>query len=193
MASDPLAPLLAALKDLARWTDDQAVPAVIIGGVAAGILGRPRVTRDVDALVRLEPSRWEAFLTAGTRFGFTPRVSDALAFAERARVLLVSHQSSSIDVDLSFAGLPFEDEAIARATRIDLYGLTLAVPTPEDLIIMKAIAGRVRDHADIASIRDAQPRLDLKRIRRWVKDFSAVLERPEIVADLERMLRRKRK
>lgn len=193
MASDPLAPLLAALKDLARWTDDQAVPAVIIGGVAAGILGRPRVTRDVDALVRLEPSRWEAFLTAGTRFGFAPRVSDALAFAGRARVLLVSHRSSSIDVDLSFAGLPFEDEAIARATRIDLYGVTLAVPTPEDLIIMKAIAGRVRDHADIASIRDAQPRLDLKRIRRWVKDFSDVLERPEIVADLERILHRKRK
>lgn len=54
MAVDPLAPLLAALNDLVRWTEDQSVPAVILGGVAAGILGRPWVTRDVDALVRLE-------------------------------------------------------------------------------------------------------------------------------------------
>lgn len=191
MVNDPLAPLLAALTGLVRWVDDQGVPAVIIGGVAAGIVGRPRVTRDVDALVRLDQSRWGAFLAAGARYGFVPRVNDALAFADRVRVLLVHHQPSFVDVDVSFAGLPFEDETIARATRLHLYDITFSVPSPEDLIIMKAIAGRVRDHADIASIRDAHPRLDLKRIRRWVKDFSTVLERPEILADLERILRHK--
>lgn len=193
MAADPIAPLLAALKDLVRWTEDQGVPAVVIGGVAAGILGRPRVTHDVDALVRLDHSRWEAFLAAGARFGFVPRVNDALAFAERVRVLLVRHQPSSVEVDVSFAALPFEDEMIARARRLDMYGMSLAVSTPEDLIIMKAVAGRGRDHADIESVRDAHPNLDLKRIRHWVKEFSAALERPEIVTDLERILRPKRK
>jgi hypothetical protein len=44
-----LAPLLAALEDLVGWFKGREVPGVVIGGVAASVLGRPRMTRDVDA------------------------------------------------------------------------------------------------------------------------------------------------
>lgn len=38
------APLLAALADLVKWLDDAKMPSMIIGGVAASVLGRPRLT-----------------------------------------------------------------------------------------------------------------------------------------------------
>ncbi len=46
---------------------------------------------------------------------------------------------------------------------------------------------------DIEAIQDAHPNLNLKRIRKWVKDFSAILEMPEILKDLEKILKRKKK
>jgi hypothetical protein len=85
-----LVPLLSVLRDLVAWLKAKRVQGLIIGGVAASILGRPRVTRDIDALVLLDEKNWDEFLVAGTRFGFVPRLTDPISFARKAKVLLVS-------------------------------------------------------------------------------------------------------
>jgi hypothetical protein len=56
---------------------------------------------------------------------------------------------------------------------------------------MKAIAGRGRDIMDIENIIQANPNLDVDRIRRCVREFSAVLEMPEIHDALEKLLRQR--
>lgn len=124
-------------------------------------------------------------------FGFAPRHTEPLAFARESRVLLVRHQSSGIDVDVAFGALPFEQEAIARAVWTDIGGIRIPLPAPEDLIIMKAIANRPRDLFDIESIIDANDSIDLSFVRRWVSEFSMVLDRPEILSDLEAVLSKK--
>jgi len=63
----------------------------------------------------------------------------------------------------------------------------------EDLIIMKAVAHRTRDLADIQSVMDAHPKLNLRKIRRWVKEFSTAIDTPDILNDLETILARRRK
>ena len=75
----PPAPLLRALGAVAKWLEATATLGAIIGGVATSILGRPRLTEDVDVLVLLEPDEWPAFLAAGWRFGFVPRTDDVMA------------------------------------------------------------------------------------------------------------------
>ena len=190
---DPLAPLLAALRDLVAWLQDRQTPGTVIGGVAASLLGRPRVTRDIDALVFLDEKEWAAFLTQGTTFGFAPRLADALAFARQARVLLVRHESSGIDIDIAFGALPFEEEVLARTVWHDLGGIRVPLPRPEDLLIMKAIAHRPRDMADIESILDAQPQLDLRRVRRWIREFATALATPELLQDFNALVTRWRK
>ncbi len=187
-----LAPLLAALRDLSAWLVDQQVPGAIIGGVAASLLGRPRFTRDVDAMVLLDEEKWEDFLAAGKQFGFKPRLSEPLAFARKARVLLLRHESSGIDADVAFGNLPFEAEAIARAQWSDVGGIRVPLPTPEDLIIMKALAHRPRDLYDIESLLDTHPKLDMKRIVRWVREFSNALDMPELARDTESLLSKHR-
>lgn len=189
----PLSPLLEALRDLVTWLQSKHTPGVIIGGVAASLLGRPRMTRDIDALVMLEEEYWDNFLRNGANFGFIPRLNDCLTFARKSRALLVRHKPSGIDVDITFGTLPFEKEAISRAVWFDIKKICLPLPAPEDLIIMKAIAHRPRDLADIESILDAHPKLNLRRVRQWVKEFSVAIEMPDILNDLENILARKRK
>jgi predicted nucleotidyltransferase len=67
-------------------------------------------------------------------------------------------------------------------------GVTLRVSTPEDLIIMKAVAHRPRDAVDIETIISVTETLDVARIRDWVRQFADALETPEILSDLNRLL-----
>jgi len=183
----PVAPL----PDLIQWWQSQQARGLIIGGLAVALLGRPRVTRDVDALVLLAEERWPAFVESGSAFGFVPRQPDTLAFAHEARVLLLRHQPTGIDVDIALGCLPFEEEAVARATAVKVAGVSVPLPTAEDLVIMKAVAHRDRDLLDIEGLLATHPDLDRRRVRRWVRAFADALETPELYNDLQRRFARR--
>ncbi len=65
--------------------------------------------------------------------------------------------------------------------------LSVRLPTPEDLIIMKAVAHRPKDLEDIRTIIDKHPQLDVDRIRKWTKSFADILEMPSLWTDIEGM------
>jgi hypothetical protein len=175
---------------LMRWLRAARVEGVVIGGVAVSLLAEPRMTKDVDAVVWLEGFEWENFLNSGQKHGFVPRFDAPLEFARQNRILLLTHRPTKTDVDLSLGGLPFEREAIDRAVSIRLGRATIKLASPEDLMVMKAVASRPRDWADIESLLNSFPKADLKRVRHWTAEFAAVLEAPEINDDLERLLQR---
>ena len=150
---ESLGPLLAALGDVMAWLQDGQVPGVIVGGVAASLLGRPRTTVDVDALVMLDEGRWQEFLSSGKRFGFAPRVADCLAFAQQSRVLLVDHQPSGVGADIVFGALPFEQEVIDRAVWQEVAGIRFRIPTAEDLIIIEWLHGQPTRRVDTDEFR----------------------------------------
>lgn len=187
--SSTIVPFQIALRDLLKWLHGRSV--VIIGGVAASILGRPRTTQDIDALMLLDSEKWGQLLESAKEFGFAPRFGTALKFAQKNRVLLVKHIASGIDIDISFGALPFEEECVARATKVRIAGMSLPIPSPEDMIIMKTVAHRGKDMADIEAIIDAHPKLDMNRIKKWVKEFARVMEMPEIYDDMEKIIRKK--
>ena len=188
--SNHLSPLLDVLASLAAWLKDAGIRGAVIGGVAASLHGRPRMTQGVDAVIWLDTAQLQAYLDAGSRFGFKARISDAVEFAASNRVLLMTHEPSRTPVDITLGALPFEEEAIARASISTVRGVSFPVITPEDLVIMKAVAHRPRDMADIESVMDATPQIDMNRIRHWVSQFASALEAPEILDDLERIVSR---
>jgi predicted nucleotidyltransferase len=184
--------LLSVLLSLVSWLSEKETPYAIIGGVAIGLVAQARATQDIDAVVWLDVEDFPAFIDSGVRFGFLPRVSDALEFAMRSRVFLLRHEDTGIGVDISCGALPFEEETIARALDFNAGDLTLKVATPEDLIIMKAVAHRKRDLIDIDNLLTVYQDLDLSRVRNWVREFAQVLEKPELVDDLENLLNGRR-
>lgn len=188
--SEPQLPqsLLQVLAPLTEWFKEQRVPYAIIGGAAIGFLAQPRATQDIDAVTWIDLAEAATFVASGARFGFFPRISDPIEFALKSRVLLLQHNQTKIDVDISLGALPFEQEMLERAIEFTTPELTVQVATPEDLIITKAVAHRKRDLLDIDNLVSVYPNLDLARIRHWVGQFAAVLEAPELVKDLENLL-----
>jgi len=180
----------AILSDLFDWFQTAGIDGVVVGGVAVSLLSRPRFTRDADALVMVDDGEWPAFLRSGEPFGFTPRIPDALGFARKSRVLLMKHSASGLTLDLALGCMPFEQETIRLSKAVISGGITVRTPRPEHLIVMKAVAHRPQDLVDIQSILDAHPRLNRALVRRWVRQFANVLDMPELVDDLEKLLRR---
>jgi hypothetical protein len=175
-----LAPLVALQRLLAHF-DNQGI---VIGGIAASLLGKPRLTADVDALIILSVDELPRLIELAAQEGFVPRITDEEDFARRHRVLLLRHQQSDINLDISLGILPFELEAVERSISHQVGNLTIRLPTPEDLIIFKAVAHRPKDMLDIQTIVESCPDLDWKRIRYWVQQFAQALEMPELWDDI---------
>ena len=67
-------------------------------------------------------------------------------------------------------------------------GVSFRVATPEDIVVMQAIAMRPRDIADIGAILDAGHELDLPRIRGLRRALTEALESDDYSAEFERLL-----
>jgi Nucleotidyltransferase of unknown function (DUF6036) len=182
------ASLLSALADLMGWLTSQRIPAMVIGGVAASVLGRPRLTQDIDALAVLPEAEWVRALDSAAAFGIIPRISDALAFASRSRVLLMRHAKSGIDLDVIISGLPFEQLAVERSQAHDIAGVSVRLPTVEDLLVMKAVARRPKDLEDIRGLLMAHPDADVAAARHWVREFSIATGMSDMLEEFDRLL-----
>ncbi len=176
-----------AARELHEFFQSLGLPYVVIGGLAVQLWGEPRVTKDVDLTVAVPTDRPSGVFVQQVLDRFSPRIENALEFAQRSRVILIE-ASNGCPVDISL-GLPgYEDEVMGRAVEFELEtGKMIRFCSAEDLIIHKAIAGRPQDVRDIEGIvyrqRDA---LNVTIIRRWLQDFAELLENHEIVDRFER-------
>lgn len=180
-----LSPLTAVQRLLSRFGDR----GIIIGGIAVSLLGKPRLTADVDAMLLLSVEDLPLLIEAASQEGLVPRIADAQGFAHRHRVLLLRHQESGINVDISLGMLPFEVAAVERSVLYEIGPIAIRLPAPEDLIIFKAVAHRPQDLLDIQTLIASHPDLDRNHIERWVRDFAQLLEMPEIWDDIAPWLR----
>jgi predicted nucleotidyltransferase len=186
--SKPPGDLLDVLSSLVRWLNHQQVPYAIIGGVAVSMVAQPRATQDIDAVVSIDLDQVSGLIDSARDFGFEPRPSDPIGFAKKNLVLLLRHKESNIGIDLSVGFLPFEHEMLDRAREFSIGATNIKVATPEDLIILKAVAHRKRDLIDIDTLLDAHADLDLDRVRYWIGQFAEVLESPELLTDFEKLV-----
>lgn len=161
-----------------------------IGGVALQRWGEPRFTADADLTVLAETGE-EARVVDALLEHVPARIDDAREFALRSRVLL-ARSGDGVGLDIVLAGLPFERRVIDRATPWHLgEGVELDTCSAEDLLVMKAFAGRDRDWADITGVLERQnDKLDLELIRKELRPLLQAKEAPELGDELERRIAR---
>src|SRR5690606_10500065 len=125
--------------------------------------GEPRTTLDVDMTLLTGWGEEEDYIEPLFE-QFEARTPDARVIANQYRILLI-RASNGAPVDISLGAVPFEEEVVQRATTV-AFAKELTAPccTPEDLVIMKAFAGRDQDWFDIKGVIRRQPDLDAGRI-----------------------------
>ncbi len=177
-----------ALAAVGRSIDALPARGMLIGGIAAIARGVPRATRDVDFTVSGGHTTIAQTIEVLAEFGLAPRIPDAERFAEANQVLMLKHEPTGVEVDLSIAWLSFEEEAIASAELMNLGEVRVPVARPEDLIIYKTVAWRPQDQQDVERLialhRDT---IDRDRVLPTVRELCEALDEPERVSAIERM------
>ena len=162
---------------------------MVIGGIAVIAHGVQRMTTDIDAVIRGDALKVAALLEILGKHRIVPRVRNAKAFAAKNLVLLMRHQSTEVDLDLSLGWTAFEREAIA-ARASTRYGKVFApMARVEELLVFKAIAGRAHDIDDAVTLLTLYPHVDLKGVRSRVVALADLAEAPELILGLDQIVR----
>ncbi|MBD3307700.1 hypothetical protein GF339_14785 [candidate division KSB3 bacterium] len=160
----------------------------VIGGLAVIRWGEVRMTQDVDLTLFTGFGAENAYVAALLE-AFQPRIPQAEQFAVQYRVLLIS-AANGTPVDISLAGLPFEQRMIARATPFAYTPeCSLLTCSAEDLIVLKAFADRPKDWMDVEGIVMRQGKqLDVAYIVDHLTDLAEVKGDPTLIAKLRKIL-----
>ena len=144
-------PLFAAALEVQAFCQARGFRLCFIGGLALQRWGEPRLTQDVELTVITGFGR-EAELADEFLSAFAPRIPDARNFALRHRVLLLCSQGG-IALDIALGAMPFEERVVSRASPfVVAEDATLLTCSAEDLVVLKAFAGREQDWIDIEGI-----------------------------------------
>ncbi len=177
-----------ALQDRLR---EAGILSAVIGGIAVGVWGEPRVTRDVYLKVLLKRDAAPRLLEAISP-DYAPLQADPLAALTRTGILFVQ-DAQGTRLDLLLSDVSFDAEAIRRARDVTLQpGLIASVCSPEDLIVYKLISTRQRDHEDAESvIRRQGEALDDEYVVTWLRRFEQALADSTLVTTYRRMRARR--
>lgn len=143
---------------------DGGVDYVLIGGVAARLLGSPAITRDVDVCHARDESNLEALAAVLRDLHARLRgVEPDVPFRMDARSLRAGDSftfatvAGDLDVLATPAGTRGYEDLIRTADVFDMDGYDVHVASIDDLIRMKRAAGRAKDIAHLellAAVRD---------------------------------------
>lgn len=177
-----------ALRDIAAELDRMSVPYAVMGGLAVRVYGIPRATYDVDLTVSIPRPRLAELFERVQAMGFTvPEVFQSGWVDEIAGMPLVKFrlylQEHGIDIDVFLAESPYQEELIARRRASDVEGTRIWLVSPEDLILLKLVAHRPRDLADIGDVLFTQGQLDEAYLRRWAHELDVSDRLEEVLRD----------
>ena len=179
-----MADLLDAARDIDSFCRRQGWRHCVIGGMALLRWGEQRMTTDVDLTLLTGFGGEEAFISVLIA-EYVPLVPAPMEFGLRNRVLPL-RTKSGFKTDIAFGALPFEENAVSRASDFAYTEDTvLRVCTAEDLVVMKAFAGRTRDWLDVEGVLIRQRNaLDWNYIYTQLTPLAELKEAPELVAKL---------
>ena len=139
------------IEPVTRVLDAADVSYALIGAHAMAVRGYPRFTVDIDLLTTdarvLDAATWVPLIEQGARVD-RRRGDDEDPLAGVVHIVL----ADDTNVDVVVGRWAWEQQVVARAEPMTVLGVTIAVPTTSDLILLKLAAGGHLDLHDAAAL-----------------------------------------
>ncbi len=105
------------LIDIAGELECRHLQYALVGGLAASIRGRMRVTDDIDLVVLCDVDQALELIQSLKATDFTPLFLDVEKVVRSAFLVPLLHQRTGIHLDLSVGVSGFERQIVSRATK----------------------------------------------------------------------------
>lgn len=140
-------------RDFLAALDAHRVEYMLVGGVALGVHGHVRYTRDLDVWFRGTEPNAERLIAALRDFGFNGLKVSPLEFCKPRAMLVLGAEPNRIEL-INFAdGVDF-DQCFPNRIIVPLAGVEVAVIGLDDLRKNKKAVGRLQDLADLEQLED---------------------------------------
>jgi len=176
----PMLTELDILKDVCTRLEKGRIEYMLTGSMAMNYYAQPRMTRDIDIVVELEPSDAAKLVSAFAPDYFVPDEALHSALRERGMFNLL-HLESVVKVDLIVRKqAPYRQTEFARRVQVELPGFAAWLVSREDLILSKL--AWAKDAESELQMRDVRNLLtgecDVAYLRQWAPalDVSELLE-----------------
>ena len=178
--------LITSLVLIQEKLERAGIPTIAIGGLAVGVWGEPRLTRDVD--VKVLAGRDERARVLENLSDYIPLNADPDA-AFRQNGIAFFQNRYGVRVDIMLAENIFDETAIGRAKTVELGpGNPVRVCSAEDLIIHKLVSLRRQDHLDVVGVIKRQGDvLDDDYVEKWLREFELALDDSTLVTEYRRL------
>lgn len=154
---------MVSFRELLRRLKEHDVEFVIIGGIAARLLGSPILTEDLDVCAPLDDTNMTRILDAlrdlHPTWRFRPDKKIPVESLERFsgfKNLYINTDAGIIDILGELPGVGSFDQIKGRTVEIDLGDLPCLVLDLETLIAAKLFAGREKDRIAVDHLRVVQ-------------------------------------
>jgi hypothetical protein len=143
--------IVEAVNILSEVFSGRSVRHALIGGLAASIRGRRRLTEDVDFLLDVPQLALPGLLDELAARGFS--LDPMVVIGQYVREHMTSFSFGTVQVDWLKPVLPLYSRALADAKPVDWSeGHPIRVATAEGLILTKMVAFRPQDQVDIETL-----------------------------------------
>lgn len=137
----------------------------IAGAIATGIWGVPRFTNDLDIIASIKQENLPCLINYAKSAGFEIR----LIPEKDPDLIRIKKKEAALDFIL-VKGLEYLEEVLKRAILVDSPYGNLPFVSAEDSIVLKLIAGRTFDMADVERVMKVRKdSLDMPYIRHWAE------------------------
>ncbi|MDQ7792681.1 MAG: hypothetical protein RDV00_11320 [Clostridia bacterium] len=164
------------LQDISQRLTLAGIPYMITGSMALSLYARPRMTRDIDIVILLSADDVDLLAATLDKVYYIDPDSVRRAMREPPHMFNVIHEQFIVKVDLILRpNTDYARTAFERRRSCDLFGQTVWVITPEDLILAKLNWAR-ESHSELqlndvrALLRSEE--LDMFYIQKWVYDLA---------------------
>ncbi len=149
-------------KAIFKELNELGIDYLVIGGLAVNLFGVPRLTYDIDLMIRLEKNNIKKLIVRLTEWGYKPKIpGDPMDFADESKrnvwvnekgmkaFNFFSEDSPVGEIDIVIdSPIPYETLK-ERAVVILLQEVRIPVVSIHDLIELKIHSGRKQDLSDV--------------------------------------------
>ena len=173
------------LAEFTSLLNELSINYVMIGGLAISSWSAERFTRDMDLTIELNKNLWA---TLSQKFSSSSnfQIKQTCLDTDSSLPSLIRLDYKNYPIDLIVSLTPLQKEAISRGIRTKIFGPEVNLATPEDVIILKLIANRTQDIADIEILIQKLSDLDFPYIEKWAKEWEVLPLWQELLAKSEK-------
>jgi len=152
--------LIETLKRVCLVFNEAKIKFCLIGGLAVGILAKPRATEDIDLLVLIDKEDKE-ILASLLRNNFEVIQDHDLMVFKQATIWRIvvkdafTNDNGLVIIDLVFADNEIYKKAVLDVISIQIDEVDIPIVKPENLIKIKKLSNRPRDLLDIQEIQES--------------------------------------